>query len=154
MNYLLDTNIVLTCLRTNELSQRLTRQLELFAPNVSLLVSIVTVGELQSIAKQNNWGEKRTAALLEWLNTFLVLDINIEEVVEQYAKIDAFSQGKLKELPSSFSSRNMGKNDVWIAATASVFDLKLITTDKDFYHLDEVFLDLTLVDLNALENSK
>jgi tRNA(fMet)-specific endonuclease VapC len=40
------------------------------------------------------------------------------------------------------SARNMGKNDLWIAATASVLDIPLMTTDNDFAHLDPVFLKL------------
>lgn len=39
----------------------------------------------------------------------------------------------------------MGKNDLWIAATASVLKTKLLTTDMDFDHLDGVFLDLERV---------
>lgn len=42
----------------------------------------------------------------------------------------------------------MGKNDLWIAATASVLEATLITTDKDFGHLDTKYLKLVLVDLN------
>lgn len=40
----------------------------------------------------------------------------------------------------------MGKNDVWIAATASVLDATLITIDTDFDHLDGEFLDPVYVD--------
>jgi len=46
------------------------------------------------------------------------------------------------------SSRNMGKNDLWIAATASAFDMVLITTDRDFEHLDNTFLKLKYIDIN------
>lgn len=65
-----------------------------------------------------------------------------------YAQIDAYSQGKLPEkpLPYGMSSRNMGKNDIWIASTAAVTNSVLVTTDKDFQHLDGVFLDLKLID--------
>jgi predicted nucleic acid-binding protein len=41
----------------------------------------------------------------------------------------------------------MGKNDLWIAATASVYKMTLMTMDKDFEHLDEVFLDVDLVEV-------
>ncbi len=34
----------------------------------------------------------------------------------------------------------MGKNDLWIAATASIYNVQLITTDKDFDHLKENYL--------------
>jgi tRNA(fMet)-specific endonuclease VapC len=36
----------------------------------------------------------------------------------------------------------MGKNNLWIAATAALPGLKLVTTDGDFDHLHEVFFDL------------
>ena len=36
----------------------------------------------------------------------------------------------------------MCKNDLWIAATASVLNAKLLTTDADFDHLKGVYLDL------------
>jgi tRNA(fMet)-specific endonuclease VapC len=41
----------------------------------------------------------------------------------------------------------MGKNDLWIAATASVYDMELITTDKDFNHLASKYLKLQRIDL-------
>lgn len=45
----------------------------------------------------------------------------------------------------------MGKNDIWIAATASVFNLRLITTDKDFDHLDGVYIDLEYIPLEKYD---
>jgi len=36
----------------------------------------------------------------------------------------------------------MGKNDRWIAATASVPDMDLLTSDKDFEHLDGAYIRL------------
>jgi predicted nucleic acid-binding protein len=70
------------------------------------------------------------------------MDINYRPIVLRYGEIDAFSQGKLPDKPLSASARNMGKNDLWIAATASVLDAKLITTDADLGHLKTVFLDI------------
>lgn len=67
--------------------------------------------------------------------------------MDKYAEIDAFSQGKLEGQKSNFSSRNMGKNDLWIAATASVQNMTLLTTDKDFKHLDGNFLKLKVINL-------
>ena len=46
-----------------------------------------------------------------------------------------FSQEALPNKKGSFSARNMGKNDLFIAATSSVIDLPLVATDKDFRHL-------------------
>ena len=42
----------------------------------------------------------------------------------------------------------MGKNDLWIAATASAFDITLVTTDRDFDHLNEEFIDVKFIDVN------
>jgi tRNA(fMet)-specific endonuclease VapC len=100
----------------------------------------VSLGELKSIALMNNWGENKIQKLEQLFDELLVADIHNEKVVEKYAEIDAFSQGKLKKNPLSFSSRNMGKNDLWIAATASSLSATLLTSDGDFEHLDSTFL--------------
>jgi len=73
---------------------------------------------------------------------FIVVDINMEGIIRRYAEMDAFSQGKLIGAPLGMPSRNMGKNDLWIAATASVLNLTLLTTDRDFDHLSPSFLNL------------
>ena len=77
-----------------------------------------------------------------------VVDINTDRIIQRYAEVDAYSQGKdrSKPLPSGMSSRNMGKNDIWIAATASVLNATLVTTDTDFDHLNGVFLNVAYVD--------
>ncbi len=36
----------------------------------------------------------------------------------------------------------MGKNDIWIAATAYVTGSKLITYDNDFTHLENYYLEI------------
>jgi tRNA(fMet)-specific endonuclease VapC len=40
----------------------------------------------------------------------------------------------------------MGKNDLWIAATASVLKAILLTTDHDFDHLDKVLVEVVYID--------
>lgn len=45
-------------------------------------------------------------------------------------------------MPAGLSARNMGKNDLWIAATALYLDLPLHTTDNDFDHLPPLGLVL------------
>ena len=45
----------------------------------------------------------------------------------------------------------MGKNDLFIAATSSVYNLTLLTTDKDFTHLTEEFLELEAVDIEKMK---
>jgi len=91
---------------------------------------------------QNNWGAKRIAYVEQFLKEFIVIDVRYNDLLNAYAEIDAFSQGKLAQKPLGTSSRNMGKNDLWIAATAHIMNARLITMDKDFQHLDGEYFDL------------
>lgn len=109
-------------------------------------ISVVSKGELKALALRNKWGNQRMIQLDNFLELFLVIDINAEDIIDTYGEIDAFSQGKLEGYPAPISARNMGKNDIWIAATAAVLEAQFITTDKDFEHLDNVFLSLRLIE--------
>lgn len=148
MNYLLDTNILVIYVRATEVTRRLEDQLDLLSGEHNLVISVVSLGEIRSIAKRNNWGAKKIQKLEDIISNFLIADIHVETIIEKYAEIDAYSQGQLKDEPADFSARNMGKNDLWIAATASAFDLELLTTDKDFEHLQSKYLKLHQVDLS------
>ena len=72
----------------------------------------------------------------------LIVEIRYSDLIEAYTEIDAFSQGKLESRHLRVTSRNMGKNDLWIAATTYVTSAKLITADKDFSHLDGEFFEV------------
>ena len=50
MNYLLDTNILLIYLRPSPIKEKLEQRFQLFDPANTLLISVVTVGEIKSIA--------------------------------------------------------------------------------------------------------
>lgn len=147
MKYLLDTNIVLIYLRDNRTKKFIENEFAPFDVANIPIVSVVSLGEIESIALRNNWGQKRFASVERFFEKCLVTDINSKDVIQRYGEIDAYSQGKLKRNPLNDSSRNMGKNDLWIAATASVVNAKLLTTDKDFAHLDSSYLDLNLITL-------
>lgn len=121
------------------------QQYDPLGPNNESWLSAVSLGEIRAIAMKNKWGEKRTTRLDAFLSRFLISDVNIQELILRYAAIDAFSQGLHPILPASFSARNMGKNDLWIAATASLLGATLLTTDADFDHLENVFLKLTKI---------
>ncbi len=142
MNYLLDTNILLIYLRNDPLTAKIDNQFDpLTYPNRPL-VSVVSLGEIHSLALRNQWGEKRMDLLDRFLKKFLIADINVVTIIHRYAEIDAYSQGKLPGKPLSMSARNMGKNDLWIAATASVLNATLLTLDHDFDHLKNEFIQL------------
>lgn len=148
MKYLLDTNIIVLYSRNNELARAIENDLQLLKDPTSLFLSSVVLGEVDSFTKQRNFGEERRQRLQLLLSKMTLLDINIPPIIDTYGTLDAYSQGKLSGYPSAFTARNMGKNDLWIAATAVHYGLRLVTTDHDFAHLAGSFLDLLLVEQN------
>jgi tRNA(fMet)-specific endonuclease VapC len=129
---LLDTNIILQ----NQVRKNISVPPDSF-------ISIITVGELESLALQLNWGYQKQTALNSFLSSVPIIDID-SAIAKLYGFADAYSQGKLltKPLPAGMTSRNMGKNDLWIAATALYYDIELHTTDNDFDHLINIGLKL------------
>ena len=148
MNYLLDTNILVHFIRRDETSRRIDEEYSPFSSTNRVVVSIVSFGEIKSIARQNNWGAKKLQLLDNLLLTVLRADLTLD-IVERYAEIDSFSQGLHTGMSSSFTARNMGKNDLWIAATTSILGATLLTTDADFEHLNGIFLSIEKVNLPA-----
>jgi tRNA(fMet)-specific endonuclease VapC len=137
MALLFDTNILLYLARN-------TNAKKIVNPSNEVeYISVVTVGEARSIAFQSGWGNAKTEKLENALSKAIILDINNEIIIDRYVQIDAYSQKKHPAIPYSFKTpRNMGKNDLWIAATASFLEVPLLTTDTDFDHLHEVFINL------------
>lgn len=107
-----------------------------------IAISTVVVGELKGLALSRNWGTRRIEQLQNYLNTFLIIPINRIDIHDCYAEIYAYSQNKLTNRSLPYSARNMGKNDLWIAATASVLKGVLITQDKDFEHLEDIYFKI------------
>ena len=87
-------------------------------------------------------------SLDEILRKLPVVDLNNDLIISEYAQIDSYSFGKnaARPLPSGHSARRMGKNDLWIAATASAVRAQLLTTDHNFDHLDGVFVQVDFID--------
>jgi predicted nucleic acid-binding protein len=137
--YLLDTTVVLTLVRGNALASHIDSTYGLRASRIRPLVSVVTHGEVRVLAGRNDWGAKRLTALQHALDNLVAVDINHPAVIDAYVEIDLFSQAH----PSG--SRNMGKNDLWIAACAKAADATLLTTDKDFGHLSPNLLKVELI---------
>jgi tRNA(fMet)-specific endonuclease VapC len=142
MTYLLDTNILVHTIRNSPLSQQIETQYDPYGDSNEALISTVSIGELYSLAKRNRWGDNRKQRVDILLKKLKPISVEGEDLMEAYADIDTFSQGKHPELPLGRSSINMGKNDLWIAATAAIFQATLLTTDKDFDHLHNVFLKI------------
>ncbi len=128
MIYQFDTNIVIHYLRESEVMHRVEQMFDPFNPANEIWICVVSLGELKSMAIQAKWGAKRLRQLESLLDILNPIDIRTEDVLDRYAVIDAFSQNKLPARPLGLTARNMGKNDLWIAATASILDAQLLTT--------------------------
>ena len=138
--FLLDTNIVLTLVRGNTLATHIDTTYGLRHSKVRPIVCVVTHGEVRVLAKRNGWGQKKLDALQDALDNLVTVNINHPDVLDAYVDIDIYSQN------DPAGARNMGKNDLWIAACARAGGAELITTDKDFPHLDPVLLTVHYVD--------
>ena len=141
---MLDTNVVLAALKDHAIWRKAFADHALGAEDALVMISVVTEAELRSLAEQNGWGSAKKERLEKLLRRYVIIDIshNDNALVEAYSRIDAFSQGRLVGHTLGLTSRNMGKNDLWIAATTAVTKATLLTTDADFDHLHGLFLQL------------
>ena len=141
MTYVWDTNILLNIVRDTSFLEKLDEKYHFSDPNNRTFVSIVSIGEIHSIALRNRWGEKRMANLEQKLKLAICIPVTDNpKLIKMYSEIDAYSQSYHPSLKLPISARNMGKNDLWIAATTAVYNATLISTDADFDHLDGLFL--------------
>ena len=85
-------------------------------------------------------GAGEAAALSSALNNLVTVDIDSDALVDAYVRIEEACRSTLG------GERKMGQNDMWIAATALMSGLSLITTDKDFNHLNGRVLTVHWVD--------
>jgi tRNA(fMet)-specific endonuclease VapC len=146
--FVLDTGIILGYVRAAVYAEYVEKKYALFSPPNIPLISIVSKGEIYSLAIQFHWGAGKLKVLDDLLRKLPVVDISDDQILRRYSEIDAYSLGKdlTRRLPKGQTARAMGKNDLWIAATASVLKAKLIAIDHDFDHLDKVFLDVIYID--------
>lgn len=137
--YLLDTNILLHLIRGNQTGKEIATFFDLWNPDAEVQISVVTVGEILSFARRRGWGTAKIQEMERLLSSMARIDIHRDDVLSSYADIDCHSLG-------CTPSREMGKNDLWIAACASVNGVTLLTTDGDFDHLDSAFVTLVHID--------
>ena len=126
---LLDTNVLLVLVRGGVHAESLESRFGVRSAAIRPLVSIVTHGEIRSLALRNGWGSARKATLDRALSDLITVDISHPRVIDAYVHLDHFSQSH------PIGARNMGKNGLWIAACAMAAGARLLTTDKDFQHI-------------------
>lgn len=135
--YLWDTNILVHYIRNDALAQRLERIYSFRAQPMSPLISVVTEGEIESLALQFAWGTAKQQRLQDLLGRLIVVPLDFSGIIDAYARIDIHCRR---------SGRPIGENDLWIAATAHATGARLVTTDSDFDHLDPIFLRRDWID--------
>ena len=142
--YLLDTNILVALIRNGPLGQYIDATYPLRHQANKALISAVTKGEIRSLARQFKWGQaKRQTLALLVQNDLVSVEIDQPAIMDAYEEIDWFS------LSHPVGAYNMGKNDLWIAATAKATAAVLLTTDTDFDHLDPAHIKHIRIPPNA-----
>jgi tRNA(fMet)-specific endonuclease VapC len=137
--YLADTNILILYTRQQELYRQIEKQYNLLLPSPAPFISIVSVAEIQAFAGKRAWGTDLKQRMYDVFDAFTVIPIRSDDLVDAYVEIDIYSHGV---------GRDMGKNDLWIAATAMVTGATLLTTDLDFDHLHGVYILREWIDPN------
>ncbi len=150
MRYVFDTNIILIYLKDSKTKKYIKEVYDPLNNKNEVLISAVTIGEIRSLALKNNWGRNRISIVEKIMEDLIVIDVSFNELFEAYANIEAFCVGKHPEKPVKRSSRILGKNDLWIAATTYVTGSKLMTTDKDFIPLDGEYFDVVMIDRDEI----
>lgn len=92
------------------------------------LLCVVSVGEVYKLARQWKWGKTKHEALYALLRNLVIVDIRPQSVLDAYAEIAWYSEQQ--------RGRTIPQNDYWIAAVAKVTGATLLTTDRDFDHLE------------------
>jgi len=119
-----DTNIVIDLLRNQrEAPVKILAYSEIYLP-------IVVVGELLFGAAISAKPVESRADVMTFLQKGKLLEQDVM-VAEAYVEVRKHLQLKGWPIP---------ENDVWIAATAHAYGLKLVTRDQHFVHID--FLDV------------
>lgn len=94
------------------------------------MVSVVTVAELRSGAIQAGWGDKKRHELEATINAYVRIAVD-DEVADVWSSLNAecVRQG-----------RNVGSNDLWIAATAVRLGCPVAALDDDFARIPGIQL--------------
>lgn len=133
----LDTNILVHAVRGSITWQRIKALRDPLMAELCPIYSVVTEAEIRTLARVLEWGLPKVEQMNFLLQYFRRTEVSTPQVIEAYSLIDAYSRKQ---------GIKMGKNDLWIAATANVNGGLLVTTDKDFEHLHGTFVNRFLIE--------
>lgn len=146
--HLLDTSVILPLVRGNSLGKYIDQRFGLQASAQRPFVSVVSLGEVHVLAKRNDWGDAKLRSLSNALAQLVVVDIDHSAVINAYVDLDLVSQSHPE------GARNLGKNDLWIAACAKAAGATLLMTDNDFSHLIPDHLDGEIIDATMVRREE
>lgn len=130
MAYLLDTSVVLHATRRDsKVSQTIDARFSLSASRFKPALCEVSIGELYAFTQSQRWGEPRKALLQKQIDSALVIPISYPGIHVRWAEMSSALRA---------AGESVGQNDIWIAATAVVANLTLLSTDKDFLRVRRV----------------
>jgi tRNA(fMet)-specific endonuclease VapC len=131
-----DTNVVSFFLRSDT-------RYTLYKPHLDdkeLLLSFMSLAELHRWALKRYWKEPRLSKLQQYISTNYAIHYADEELCRRWAAVREECRKK---------GRAIDTDDAWIAATALMLNLPLITHNyKDFFHIE----GLEVVSEEALES--
>ena len=146
-NIIIDTCVIIHIVRESESGKKCLEALSRFDDEPNIIISVVTKAEIESFSVQNDWGATKIEKLNKVLHQITYIDISSNDkiLMNAYTKIDAYSKRKMKDNNGNLlndSAKKMGKNDIWIAATAYALNIPLITTDGDFDYLNNTLINV------------
>lgn len=140
--YILDTNMLVGCARDAAYWRHAVKEFGILDSRQNdFFCSIVTKGEILSLGRQFKWGEQKLSTLNSILTHTPFIAIAHPPIIDAYALLDSFTVA---------AGKTMGKNDLWIAATAYAAKATIISTDKDFDFLkqnsliDAIWVDVAM----------
>jgi tRNA(fMet)-specific endonuclease VapC len=139
---LLDTNILVHLLRGRRAAEQLESTYSLGQRSPRPAISVISKGEIKSLAQQFEWGTDKLEKIDSLLAAMPSIDITARVIHDAYAKFDHSTLQRGTQL---------GKNDLWIAASAYVTDSTLLTTDGDFEPLLDLGLRVERIPPHALK---
>jgi tRNA(fMet)-specific endonuclease VapC len=99
---------------------------KLYEPHLNdppFIVSFMSLAELRRWTLERNWGESRRQALEGYLTRYLILHSD-DQMCERWAR--AINSARLRGRP-------IGAADAWVAATALLLDIPLVTHNGAHY---------------------
>lgn len=141
--YVLDTSIVLHYIRKSKTYQQIEKDINLSDSDASILISAVTVGEIEGFVQRREYGNDKINRMKDLLDKIIIVDISGKDtgMMKAYSNLWNYSKNThpTEKLGQSIS---IGQNDIWIASLALITDSTLISTDSDFDHLSPKWIKL------------